>query len=188
MFEQIKTEPLHFYQSSCPPQITAQIVPQQQHQATAVLQPNQVQNQPHATVITINDDIKDNLQANVSDKSGFSLLQHICLWPTQSALQHNDNNIMPILVDHIKPEIMNSMPQQIIHQTHIGTTAATQTTPTSSRGSKPQACKVCGKILSSASSYYVHMKLHSGTKPFQCKPLNDYIINCVTSFYLRLIN
>ncbi|GLV34965.1 regular [Carabus blaptoides fortunei] len=36
-----------------------------------------------------------------------------------------------------------------------------------SRG-KPQACKVCGKMLSSASSYYVHMKLHSGTKPFQC--------------------
>lgn len=34
--------------------------------------------------------------------------------------------------------------------------------------SKPQACKVCGKILLSASSYYVHMKLHSGTKPFQC--------------------
>lgn len=34
--------------------------------------------------------------------------------------------------------------------------------------SKPQACKVCGKMLSSASSYYVHMKLHSGTKPFQC--------------------
>ncbi|CAH0725745.1 unnamed protein product, partial [Brenthis ino] len=34
--------------------------------------------------------------------------------------------------------------------------------------SKPQACKVCGKVLSSASSYYVHMKLHSGNKPFQC--------------------
>lgn len=33
---------------------------------------------------------------------------------------------------------------------------------------KPQACKICGKILSSASSYYVHMKLHSGNKPFQC--------------------
>lgn len=34
--------------------------------------------------------------------------------------------------------------------------------------SKPQACKICGKMLSSASSYYVHMKLHSGTKPFAC--------------------
>lgn len=42
-----------------------------------------------------------------------------------------------------------------------------QTTTTHTR-SKPQACKVCGKILSSASSYYVHMKLHSGTKPFAC--------------------
>lgn len=38
----------------------------------------------------------------------------------------------------------------------------------SSPRSKPQACKVCGKVLSSASSYYVHMKLHSGNKPFQC--------------------
>ncbi|KAK7870530.1 hypothetical protein R5R35_002929 [Gryllus longicercus] len=34
--------------------------------------------------------------------------------------------------------------------------------------SKPQSCKVCGKTLSSASSYYVHMKLHSGSKPFHC--------------------
>ncbi|XP_063244157.1 zinc finger protein 300-like [Bacillus rossius redtenbacheri] len=33
---------------------------------------------------------------------------------------------------------------------------------------KPQECKVCGKVLSSASSYYVHMKLHSGNKPYQC--------------------
>lgn len=39
---------------------------------------------------------------------------------------------------------------------------------TSHTRSKPQACKVCGKMLSSASSYYVHMKLHSGTKPFSC--------------------
>lgn len=41
-------------------------------------------------------------------------------------------------------------------------------TSTTSSRSKPQACKVCGKILSSASSYYVHMKLHSGTKPYRC--------------------
>lgn len=45
---------------------------------------------------------------------------------------------MPTLVDHIKPEIMNPMPQQIIHQSHVGSAAA-QTT-TASRGSKPQAC------------------------------------------------
>ena len=56
----------------------------------------------------------------------------------QQQHQHNDS-IMPTLVDHIKPEIINPMPQQIVHQTHIGS-AATQTTSTSSRGSKPQAC------------------------------------------------
>lgn len=43
-----------------------------------------------------------------------------------------------------------------------------QTHSSHSGRSKPQACKVCGKMLSSASSYYVHMKLHSGTKPFHC--------------------
>lgn len=63
MFEHIKAEPLHFYQSSCPPQITTQIN-QQQLQVSAVLQANQVQTQQHATVITINDD-KNNLQTNV---------------------------------------------------------------------------------------------------------------------------
>lgn len=69
---------------------------------------------------------------------------------------------MSTLVDQIKPELMsNHMPQQQTHhQSHGGSTAV--------RGSKPQACKVCGKMLSSASSYYVHMKLHSGTKPFAC--------------------
>lgn len=77
-----------------------------------------------------------------------------------------------MLVDQIKPEIMNPMPIQIIHQTQLGN-STTQTT-TASRGSKPQACKVCGKVLSSASSYYVHMKLHSGTKPFQCNKLASY--------------
>ncbi|KAJ1522400.1 hypothetical protein ONE63_002688 [Megalurothrips usitatus] len=33
---------------------------------------------------------------------------------------------------------------------------------------KPQTCKICGKVLSSPSSYYVHMKLHSGNKPYAC--------------------
>lgn len=42
-----------------------------------------------------------------------------------------------------------------------------QTTKEGSRA-KPQPCKVCGKVLSSASSYYVHMKLHSGNKPYHC--------------------
>lgn len=64
MFDQIKAEPLHFYQSSCPTQITAQINPQQQHQVTAVLQQSQIQTQQSATVVTINDD-KDNLQVSV---------------------------------------------------------------------------------------------------------------------------
>lgn len=64
MFDQIKAEPLHFYQSSCPTQITAQINPNQQHQVTAVLQQGQIQTQQNATVVTINDD-KDNLQVSV---------------------------------------------------------------------------------------------------------------------------
>ena len=34
--------------------------------------------------------------------------------------------------------------------------------------SKSQQCKVCSKVLSSTSSYYVHMKIHTGNKPFHC--------------------
>lgn len=33
---------------------------------------------------------------------------------------------------------------------------------------KTQKCRLCDKILSSPSSYYVHMKSHSQSKPYQC--------------------
>ena len=48
-------------------------------------------------------------------------------------------------------------------------------TPSSSRKApetKSHSCYVCGKTLSSTSSYYVHMKQHSGHKPYHC-PLCD---------------
>lgn len=54
-----------------------------------------------------------------------------------------------------------SSPQRV-----AGENAATPNNVTTR--SKPQQCKVCGKVLSSASSYYVHMKQHSGSKPYQC--------------------
>lgn len=37
---------------------------------------------------------------------------------------------------------------------------------------KTHSCYVCGKVLSSTSSYYVHMKQHSGHKPYHC-PMCD---------------
>ncbi|XKL69645.1 hypothetical protein PGB90_007414 [Kerria lacca] len=37
---------------------------------------------------------------------------------------------------------------------------------------KTHSCYVCGKTLSSTSSYYVHMKQHSGHKPYHC-PMCD---------------
>lgn len=33
---------------------------------------------------------------------------------------------------------------------------------------KSQICNICGKILSSPSSFYVHMKMHSENKPYAC--------------------
>lgn len=36
------------------------------------------------------------------------------------------------------------------------------------RFSPKQTCEICGKVLSSLSSYYVHMKVHSGNKPYAC--------------------
>lgn len=62
---------------------------------------------------------------------------------------------MSTVSDVTKQELTGGMPLSISSQS-------------STSRSKPQACKVCGKMLSSASSYYVHMKLHSGTKPFAC--------------------
>lgn len=66
---------------------------------------------------------------------------------------------MSTVSDATKQEIQSAhgMPHSLSSQSSTGHSR-----------SKPQACKVCGKMLSSASSYYVHMKLHSGTKPFQC--------------------
>lgn len=75
MFDQIKAEPLHFYQSSCPTQITAQINPQQQHQVTAVLQQGQMQTQQGVNVVTINDD-KDNLQVSNESVMGWFYLKN----------------------------------------------------------------------------------------------------------------
>ncbi|XP_034246133.1 zinc finger protein 765-like [Thrips palmi] len=36
------------------------------------------------------------------------------------------------------------------------------------RFSTKTTCEICGKVLSSLSSYYVHMKVHSGNKPYAC--------------------
>lgn len=41
-------------------------------------------------------------------------------------------------------------------------------TTTSVSRSKPQACRICGRVLASTSSYYVHLKSHSNNKPYRC--------------------
>jgi MinD superfamily P-loop ATPase len=41
-------------------------------------------------------------------------------------------------------------------------------TSTSVSRSKPQACRICGRVLASTSSYYVHLKSHSNNKPYRC--------------------
>ncbi|XP_031639270.1 zinc finger protein 2 homolog [Contarinia nasturtii] len=63
---------------------------------------------------------------------------------------------------------MTSAEDATKQELNTGQMSVTPQTNSSHTRSKPQACKVCGKMLSSASSYYVHMKLHSGTKPFSC--------------------
>ncbi|XP_031779363.1 zinc finger protein 420 isoform X2 [Nasonia vitripennis] len=56
----------------------------------------------------------------------------------------------------------------IMHEESPARQSTGQQTVKEGSRSKPQPCKVCGKVLSSASSYYVHMKLHSGNKPYHC--------------------
>lgn len=75
---------------------------------------------------------------------------------------------------HFTPTMGHPQHHQIIHQnsnlsTDSRATVSRANSSSTRTASKPQACKVCGKVLSSPSSYYVHMKLHSGSKPFQCK-------------------
>lgn len=78
----------------------------------------------------------------------------------------------PAKQEHGGPSNGNvTVQQQMNHSLQIADNhlqANADGTSPSTTKSKPQACKVCGKILSSASSYYVHMKLHSGTKPYRC--------------------
>lgn len=83
------------------------------------------------------------------------LKKSLCAW-LHSQSQPPDTP-MSSVSDATKQELNTGLQMPITPQTN-----ATHTR------SKPQACKVCGKMLSSASSYYVHMKLHSGTKPFAC--------------------
>jgi hypothetical protein len=142
------------------------------------------------------------------EQDKISSFQPSSLLSSNSILQQQQptptaENIIATLVD-IKSEIISpstqahhlttsTTPQQrrIIHQNSSSavvarptglTSSTTGTTPRSS--SKPQACKVCGKILSSASSYYVHMKLHSGSKPFQCNLSRNQFHNFIFSKYL----
>ncbi len=79
---------------------------------------------------------------------------------------------MSTVSDATKQEIQSAhgMPHSLSSQSSTGHSR-----------SKPQACKVCGKMLSSASSYYVHMKLHSGTKPFQCTVSRE-VFFCISIF------
>ncbi|XP_058838145.1 zinc finger protein 717-like isoform X4 [Topomyia yanbarensis] len=72
----------------------------------------------------------------------------------------DQNQQSVIAVNENKPAVNNSTPVISSQPENSHSTASSR--------SKRQTCKICGKTLSSPSSYYVHMKLHSGTKPFAC--------------------
>ncbi|XP_058462472.1 zinc finger protein 260-like isoform X1 [Malaya genurostris] len=80
--------------------------------------------------------------------------------PIITTSRSDQNQQSVIAVNESKSAINNSSPV-------ISTQPVNNHSTTVSR-TKRQTCKVCGKTLSSPSSYYVHMKLHSGTKPFAC--------------------
>lgn len=170
MFEQIKSEPIGFY-SACPPSSS-----QSMSSRSGGASGDSAQQQ---SVITSsnNEDNKDVVQqqslAAVSnsfkkyrDKKLVNFFKIKFQINQASSSGGSGSTPMPMMTEP-KQEIITTPSG---HQHTIQLTSAQHTpapTPSSSR-SKPQACKVCGKMLSSASSYYVHMKLHSGTKPFAC--------------------
>lgn len=51
--------------------------------------------------------------------------------------------------------------------TDVSSSSITPRVP-KTRRKEPYMCNKCGRVLSSASSYYVHMKQHSGHKPYRC--------------------
>ncbi|XP_059622395.1 zinc finger protein 260-like isoform X5 [Phlebotomus argentipes] len=138
MFEQQIKAEPMGFYSTCPP-------PPQMGQP---LPPRSVEQGNEQTVITMQDD-KDNNS----------------MQPQSLIVPQPPDTPMSNVSDVAKPELSQSSSHGMPHAMS-GQSNASAGTHTSR--SKPQACKVCGKMLSSASSYYVHMKLHSGTKPFQC--------------------
>ncbi|XP_055711260.1 zinc finger protein 70-like isoform X10 [Phlebotomus papatasi] len=138
MFEQQIKAEPMGFYSTCPP-------PPQMGQP---LPPRSVEQANEQTVIALQDD-KDNNS----------------MQPQSLIVPQPPDTPISNVSDVAKPELTQSsshgMPHSMSGQSNTSTGTHTSR-------SKPQACKVCGKMLSSASSYYVHMKLHSGTKPFQC--------------------
>ncbi|XP_055681479.1 zinc finger protein 41-like isoform X20 [Lutzomyia longipalpis] len=111
------------------------------------LPPRSVEQANEQTVISLQDDKDNSMQ------------------PQSLIVPQPPDTPMSNVSDVAKPELPQSSSHGMQHSMSGQSNSATGT---HTSRSKPQACKVCGKILSSASSYYVHMKLHSGTKPFQC--------------------
>lgn len=210
MFDQIKTEPMQFYQQQQMTNVNTSHMTHQQQVTAAILQhaqnqrhPNNNMQQLQPTAIMIHENKnRTNTKLNIVSWIFYLKIFEICFNEfSRSSLQPQqiNENLMSNLVD-IKSEIINSSSSSSSSQGHqpfhrntiaslqpqshriIQTTSsppadsqhtpamsrANSTSSTRSNSSKPQACKVCGKVLSSPSSYYVHMKLHSGAKPFQC--------------------
>lgn len=96
-------------------------------------------------------------------------------WRTRLPDSNDQNNDEPQPPDTPMSTVSDATKQEIQSAHGMPHSLSSQSSTGHSR-SKPQACKVCGKMLSSASSYYVHMKLHSGTKPFQCTVSTDLLL------------
>ena len=139
MFEQVKLEPLQFYHSNCQPQFPTA---PQSNSSLLLQHPSQ-----HSSTL-IESENKNNV--NWLFSFIFFLMFQLLITSFFFWLQPNEN----LLVSQIKPELLND------YQVNTNTSTSVR---------KSQTCRICGKVLSSASSYYVHMKLHSGVKNFQCK-------------------
>lgn len=228
MFDQIKTEPMQFYQQQPMTNVNTSHMTHQQQVTAAILQhaqnqrhPNNIQQQQQtAIMIHENKNRTHHTKLNIVSWTFSKKIWVLSISFHVHSLQPQqiNENLMSNLVD-IKSEIINSSSSSSSSQGHqpfhrnttaslqpqphriIQTTSsppadshhtpamsrANSTSSTRSNSSKPQACKVCGKVLSSPSSYYVHMKLHSGAKPFQCTILWIFTI-CTALFINELLS